>query len=1131
MSEIVATTQIKEYFSKLKSKTLELHNIANEARKIGIDPQTNCDIPIAASVAERVEAIMGSLSPNLIDSGVIKRIGELEKEYGFGDWRVALILANDIASEKLCKFEDKITAINIGIRTGFAYITQGVVSAPLEGLIDVKFKKRRDGKNYLTLCYAGPIRGGGATASAVTTVIADYVRIQQGIEKYDPTTQEIKRMHTEVTDYYERVERKQYKPTEEEIEFIISNLPVEIDGDPTSQITVSNYKGLGRIETDRIRGGVALMLTDALPLKGGKVMKKLNDWGKDFGLEWEWLNEYQELKKRIHAKTSQTEDSNESEKKLKPNYAYISEIVAGRPVFTHPLRHGGFRLRYGRSRLTGHGSWAISPITMQVLDNYLAIGTQLRTERPGKSTSLTSCDSIEGPIVKLKDGSVVKPTSEEEAKELEKEVVEILYLGDILISPGEFTENGHFLVPPGYCPEWWLLELKEAIKTNPNKTHNLDDTFFQNFLPPEINFNTTLKLSQEFKIPIHPNFTFYFDALKDEQLISLKDFLKTDLSADHSGKRLLELIGCPHQIKENKIILSELNKRILDTFFNTDLEFRPKFGTGIGARMGRPEKSKMRDMKGSPNLLFPVGAEGGRLRSFNESMKTKHIIADFPIIQCLACNKKTIFKKCEHCDSLNTQQQYVDYLTKKKYDSPKTPHCVPYERRKYELPKLSNKVRANWEGEFPKLVKGVRGMMNKFRYVEHPIKGILRAKHSLRVNKDGTVRYDATELGTTHFTPEEINLSVEKAQKLGYTHDFQGKPLTDKNQLLEILPQDIILSSESLGGIESAGSVLKRVADFVDESLVNLYNRPAFYNIATNEDLIGHLVIGLAPHTSAGIIGRIIGFSDISAIIAHPMWHAAQRRDLDGEETSVMLVMDAFLNFSRDFLPDRRGARSMDAPLVISTILNSKEVDDEVYDLNIAWDYSLEFYKTALEMKYPWDSKVKSLGDVIDTEQQYQTHGFTHSVSNMNHGVSVSAYKYLPTMVEKMEGQIELARKIRAVDLNKVGELIINGHFIRDLKGNMRKFTMQRFRCTACNEKYRRIPLAGRCVNCGKQKVIYTISEGSVKKYLEPTLQLIEIEGTSEYLRESIALFNSRVESVFGKDATKQLGLGGFIND
>ena len=130
-----------------------------------------------------------------------------------------------------------------------------------------------------------------------------------------------------------------------------------------------------------------------------------------------------------------------------------------------------------------------------------------------------------------------------------------------------------------------------------------------------------------------------------------------------------------------------------------------------------------------------------------------------------------------------------------------------------------------------------------------------------------------------------------------------------------------------------------------------------------------------------------------------------------------------------------------------------------------------------------------------------------------------------------MEGQLDLADKIRAVDLHKVGELIINGHFIRDLKGNMRKFTMQRFRCIACNEKYRRPPLAGICTKCKKPKVIYTISEGSVKKYLEPTLKLIEIDGTSEYLRETINLFNSRIESVFGKDATKQISLGGFINE
>jgi len=69
---IVASEKTHNYFNTLKNKTLELHNLANNAKTTGIDPQLKSDIPIAASVAERVEAIMGSISPNLIGSGVAK---------------------------------------------------------------------------------------------------------------------------------------------------------------------------------------------------------------------------------------------------------------------------------------------------------------------------------------------------------------------------------------------------------------------------------------------------------------------------------------------------------------------------------------------------------------------------------------------------------------------------------------------------------------------------------------------------------------------------------------------------------------------------------------------------------------------------------------------------------------------------------------------------------------------------------------------------------------------------------------------------------------------------------------------------------------------------------------------------
>ena len=37
--------------------------------------------------------------------------------------------------------------------------------------------------------------------------------------------------------------------------------------------------------------------------------------------------------------------------------------------------------------------------------------------------------------------------------------------------------------------------------------------------------------------------------------------------------------------------------------------------TRIGARIGRPEKAKERLMKPAPNMLFPIGENGGKERN------------------------------------------------------------------------------------------------------------------------------------------------------------------------------------------------------------------------------------------------------------------------------------------------------------------------------------------------------------------------------------------------------------------------------------------------------------------------------------------------------------------------------------
>ena len=237
---------------------------------------------------------------------------------------------------------------------------------------------------------------------------------------------------------------------------------------------------------------------------------------------------------------------------------------------------------------------------------------------------------------------------------------------------------------------------------------------------------------------------------------------------------------------------------------------------------------------------------------------------------------------------------------------------------------------------YPELIKGVRGTSNKDHSVERLEKGILRAKHNLYVNRDGTIRYDMTELVITHFKPKEIGTSVLKLREMGYIKDIYGKKLVDSEQILELKLQDIILPSCPDSIEEGADEILFRIANFVDECLEKLYCVKSFYNLKTKADLIGHLVVGLAPHIAAGSVCRIIGFTKTQGFFAHPVMHCAFRRDADGDEAAIILLMDMFLNFDSAFLSNRRGS-TQDEPLVLSYNVIPAEVDDMVFDLDTVW--------------------------------------------------------------------------------------------------------------------------------------------------------------------------------------------------
>lgn len=1620
--------QIQEYFDSLNERVLKEYEIANVAKSKGYDPEEFVDIPLAKNMAERVEGLIRVVAPQIVESGVVERITALEEEFGKLDWRVALTISLEIAQQKFCKFKDEHEAMEVGIRAGIAYITIGVVASPLEGFTKLgKYDRKDGGGEYFALYFSGPIRSAGGTASAVSVILSDYVRKKMGYAQYDPTEVEIKRMITEVRDYHERVTNLQYFPSEEELEFLLKHLPVQITGDPSEKFEVSNHKGLDRIETDRIRNGICLVLAEGVAQKAPKLWKQLDKWGKDFDLEqWNFLGEFVDLQKKIKSKQEGVGKQDEGEdngQKIKPDFTFIKDLVAGRPVLTHPLRTGGFRLRYGRCRNTGLSATAIHPATMYIIEQFIGIGSQLKTERPGKGTAVSSCDTIEGPIIKLKSGDVIMLHTMEEAKQHHKDLEEILFLGDILISYGDFFNRAHPLIPCGFNEEWYQ-KILESKNTELNEK--------------EISVDKAYDLALSEGIPFHPKYTHHFKDINFKQLSRFLSWLdkgvvqtepakiilplsydfNEDLQ-DQDPKRILELLGVEHAVVANEhvVIVGDSAKALYYVFGLVNgsldlkkveslkdkpvleilkelsgMEIKDKSGTFIGARMGRPEKAKMRKLTGSPQSLFPVGKEGGKMRSFQAALEAGKVISQFPKYYCEKCAKDTIYPRCEDCNEKGVRKYFcvkceaetdsekceaVDGETNEEHGENR-PHFFWNLQIGNYFKKALKQID---QKQYPELIKGVRGTSNHDHTPEHLAKGILRSSHNLYVNKDGTIRYDMTELPLTHFKPAEIGTPIEKLIELGYTHDIHGSELKEPSQIVEIKPQDVVLPSCPDSVEEGSDIVFYRVANFMDDLFKKLYGMDSYYNLKDKSDLVGHLVVALAPHVSAGTICRIIGFSKTQGFYTHPLLHCAIRRDClgydsyvsvekngewriekigkiieelnptekidhfgtlkkdtvdtsiwsnpgpqkikeatkhtltdvlrvtledgrkldmtpnhivytkgkiekragalelndqlmvslqknisakdmdylflpdifqnredimingslkylskfekmskhenyvfrdsfpikfvkefllkqgktfqdlpndvrisikrdnillplripidkkllelvgiyiaeghmrkndskkgfyqisiavteeenrnfikevfrdyfnlkpsedredrltfssrivyelfkdhlglvtgakskripnkflnlkkekiaallrgyyegdgsvsitdnritcdtvseglkhdlsfvlsrfgiftkfyeyekepgpkvrefyekkkrkipkfkitkiiipsnyvkkfgsigflsnrknkilnelvkktprsmridndenyaypkvtnienigmkesycfnvmnehnffandvlvhncDGDEAAIILLMDALVNFSKKYLPSHRGA-VQDAPLVITVKIIPSEVDDMVFDMDVAYDYPLELYEAAEKHTPPWDVKIPQLGHVLNTEKQYEGMGFTHDVSDISEGVLCSAYKSIPTMKEKVWGQMEIAEKVRAVDELDVARLVIERHFVRDIKGNLRKFSMQQFRCVECNEKFRRPPLKGSCPKC-HGKLLFTIAEGSIVKYLEPSIALAKKYQLPAYLQQTLDLVKQRIESVFGKDDEKQAGL------
>ncbi|MCK5625495.1 DNA polymerase II large subunit, partial [Candidatus Bathyarchaeota archaeon] len=943
------TPEYAAYLLHIENAVNTLYDISKKARRKGIDPSLEPEPHIVKDLAEMVEGLVGP-------PGVAARIRELSQK--MSPHEIAFVVASDISLAKFGQVNPD-EAAEQAIRTSLAIMTGGITAAPIQGIAHIKIKQNLDRTRYLAIYFAGPIRSAAGTEQALTPVIGDFIRRRLGLDRYKPTDLEINRFIEEIRLYEREVRGFQYHNSDEVLANALRNLPIEVTGTQSDPYEVSSFRNLPRIETNRIRGGALLVVNDGIVGRSKKVWRIIEELKID---GWTWLKHIDESKQQ---------------KKEKSEPLYMKDIIAGRPIFSFPSTPGGFRLRYGRSRNTGLAALGIHPATMTILQNFLASGTQIRVEGPGKGGVVLPVDTIEPPIVLLKDGSVVKIETTSEAVNLKRKIKSILFTGDLLVGFGEFLETNKPLAPSGYTEEWWIHDLYDKIHHNfkgsikqAAEAIGLSSTRLKQLLDTPLITKPiaqeALLITKNLDVPLHPTYTYFWKEIEIEELILLRHaiincekikknglYCELRLPLDSKIKGILERLCIPHKMEDIEIVIGS-DSIILTTCLQTDapqlsikkrktvistitalsgIPLREKSLTYIGARMGRPEKARRREMRPLIHGLFPIGLAGGSRRNIIDAVRTGVITVEIVRRICPSCNGITYKQLCPQCH-IPTILSHICPQCNRIINGAVCKSCkkptVSFNKRPLNIRRAYEEACKTLTPFSLNLIKGVKGMLSETKTPEPLEKAILRAKHKLSVYKDGTIRFDATNAPLTHFKPIEVGISLEELRRLGYIHDMHGASLKDLNQMCELKGQDVIIPT-------SCAEYFIKICNFIDELLRDVYGLPSYYNLRNKQDLIGHLIIGFAPHTSGGYVGRILGFTKMRVCYAHPLWHNIKRRDCDGDEDALMLMLDVLLNFSKAYLPSRIGGM-MDAPLLLIPVINPFEVD-EAQHLDVASSY------------------------------------------------------------------------------------------------------------------------------------------------------------------------------------------------
>ena len=192
-----------------------------------------------------------------------------------------------------------------------------------------------------------------------------------------------------------------------------------------------------------------------------------------------------------------------------------------------------------------------------------------------------------------------------------------------------------------------------------------------------------------------------------------------------------------------------------------------------------------------------------------------------------------------------------------------------------------------------------------------------------------------------------------------------------------------------------------------------------------------------------GLPDALIGYTHHHVVMANPLWHAAKRRNADGDKDAVMLLGDVFLNFSELLLKKGTGGL-MNVPIIISRIALSQQVDGEARNVEIVSKYPAAMYTSGVGSAL----KVKTIRMVQDYTQLHQNYPYTTPTNTIILRSTHNAHKDLETMSENINSQRMLCSKLYSVKDTPVVAALFRNHLLRDVRGNTRKSYKQNFRCT-----------------------------------------------------------------------------------